>query len=234
MEALVKLIDRFSPGFADAVVPADERRIASLERLAGPLPGVLLRFLRTMGGSPPRLLVDELYLGVDPMRRALIAAEWLKDDRYLILTKWDAADAMIWIDRAAPTPPDDAMLVSSAWMDTPEPRPKSPLAVGLEDLLYVKGFRGHRLALFDSHASVRCEAPATGEVTGALAVPLALGFERLAPDQVSGLFERGDAAIVVRRAPRDAVIDVHIAADDADVLAPLVDAFASRPGWTRV
>jgi hypothetical protein len=232
VQALVTLIERYRPGFADEVRPADERRIQSLAQLAGPLPGALLRFLRTMGGSPPRLLVDALFLGVDPMRRALLSADWLKDDRYLILTKWDAVDAMIWIDRATPTPPDDAMLVSSPWMDTPEPQPKTPHAWGLEDLLYVEAFRGHRLAMFDHHAALATtDTPDAAQLADALARPLGLDFERLAPTLTSGLFDRGDAAIIVRRAPRDAALHVHIAAETPETLAPLVDAFAGRPGW---
>ncbi len=152
MQALVDLVESYCPGFADTVVPAEERRIQSLERLGGPLPGALLRFLRTMGGSPPRFLVRSLRLGVDPIRRALISSEWLKDERYLFFTIDDEGDTYLWLDRATPTPPDDALVVISAPMDSPSSAapPREPYAVGLEDFLYVE-------ALFASAAS-RCSS----------------------------------------------------------------------------
>jgi hypothetical protein len=232
VRALVDLIDHYRPGFADAIVPAEEENIQWLEELGGPLPGALLRFLRTMGGSPPKHLVPELHLGVDEIRLALMLAPWLKDERYLILTRHDGYDADIWMDRGTPTGSDDAMLVIAEPMETPDVPHRTPFAVGLEDFLYVEAFRAHRLSLFDHRARARTAPPADASVVGrALALPEQLGFSRLAAHLTSGLYERGDAAVIVRRAPFDAEIDVYIACEEAAGLGPILDACGAMPGW---
>ncbi len=64
-------------------------------------------------------------------------------------------------------------------------------------------------------------------------MPRQLGFERLAPHLTSGLFERGDAAILVRRAPDDARVDVHLAAEKEKVLDAAVAAYLADPAWTK-
>jgi hypothetical protein len=235
VQALVDLIERFEPGFAEDITPADDKRIASLERLGGPLPGALRRFLRTMGGAPPRKLVDVLYLNVDFMRRALLNAEWLKDERYLILSRHEAFDAHVWLDRAAPSGADDCLVVISPCMEMPgPPPPRTPFAIGLEDYLSMEAFRQHRLGLFEHHSfAMHVEAPDELTVQRALALPLSLGCERVAATVPSGLFERGDAAVIVRRAPGDSRLDVHIAAESVEAVGAILDAYLTQPNWAQ-
>jgi hypothetical protein len=233
MQALIDLLRAYQPDLADAIAPAEASDIRGLTRLAGPLPGALVRFLRTMGGTPARLLVPSMYLGVDAMRGALLAAAWLQDPRYLIFTSHEEYDAYLWLDRSSPSPPDDVMVVISPPVESPTaPRRWSPFAVGLEDLLYVETFREHRLGLFDHRAHLACTIPGDAKaIQHGFDVPAQFGLRRLAPHLASGLFERGDAALVVRRGPQDRSLHVHLGADDPEQLATIVASYLSQPSW---
>jgi hypothetical protein len=46
-------------------------------------------------------------------------------------------------------------------------------------------------------------------------------------------FERGDAAILVRRALADGRVSVQIAAKKPETLAAFVDAYLAEPAWKR-
>src|SRR3954451_19164934 len=156
MRALVKLIDRYRPGFADAVQPARADLIEELEQLAGPLTGAYQRFLATMGSD----MADFAPLGADFDAEDRLLNYQLNDalqgSTPLLVAAGGPLEpgGNLFLDRSEPYGEDDCLLVV-----VPRGYPlrlveRTPLHIGLEEFLYVEAYRDIRLPLLPARAEL--------------------------------------------------------------------------------
>ncbi len=234
MRALVELIDKYRPGFAATVVPAEEEEVELLDERVGPLPGAYQRFLRTMGSSMGDFQVDEASFTADGVLSTYRAMKWLKRDRYLLVAIDDSltSDWDYFLDRNFPHARDDARVVRIRQDPSFDPDQHMLCYAGLEEFLYYKAYATVRLPLLaykvrltqDDDRAQSCRA----DVTCALAEELK--FKRIPPATRCALYERGDAALLLYQHPVGPGFSFELAGDDAREVARLAEIFRSRAG----
>ena len=236
MEDLVSLVEFYHSGLSKKVSPATEGAIRSLEHLAGPLPGAYLRLLRTLGGTPNPLHLDNLDLSVDVALRARRAQKHLRRTaRYTFLaSELDDSEIDYWMDRDSPVGDDDCAIVLSrftVYVEAPVSPTYEPFAASLEDFLYFRVFADRVVPSFEhSQWGYLPEYHGPDEVDLALLVPLTLGFTRRPRPLHNAIFERDGAAIAIRRDP-DGFVGIYLAAHDKDELDALAAAFSDSSGY---
>jgi len=236
VRALVELIEKYRPGFAATVVPAEEEEVELLDERVGPLPGAYQRFLHTMGSSMGDFHIDEGSFSADAILSTYGAMEWLVRNRYLLVgvdgsltSDWD-----YFLDRNFLHARDDARVVRIRQDPACDPDGHMLCHAGLEEMLYYEAYATIRLPLLAYKVGLRRprnEARAQNcraEVACALAEELK--FKRVPPATRCALYERGDAAILLYQHPVEPAFSLEIAGDDAREVARLAEIFRSRAG----
>lgn len=243
MQALVQLIDRYRPGFADDVKPAPADVVDELSKLAGPLPGAYRRFLATMGGSMGEF--EPLGGNFDVYDRVMnyqLDSGCLAGSTHLLIAAGDVLEpgGDLFLDRSEPYGKDDCLLVIADCGpsgDRLNLEARKPIHAGLEECLYVEAYRDFRLPLLTLCAEC---ALATGVKPSAaiseqvLRTAKNLGFSRVPPATRSVILERGDAAMVFYRDPHSERFLFQIGADRPEELLRMVDVFANEVPLRRV
>jgi hypothetical protein len=235
MHALVNLIERYQPGFAATVVPADEEEIDIIEAYAGPLPGAYRRFLQTMGGGMGAFQVDEATFKPMSIWNAYDQMKWLRRERFVLfamdrgLAAWD-----YYLDRAAPYDKDDLMVVRMRLDPDFDPEQRMLVCSGLEEYLCYKAFAVVRLSVLPHLIHLRMREPphardqCTPEHVCALAEKL--GFSRVSPARRCALYERGDAAILLYQDPVRPLFSFRVASDNEKEVRRLAERFQQDVG----
>jgi hypothetical protein len=237
MKDLVSLVEHYSPHFSKGVQPATEDAIRSLEYLAGPLPGAYLRLLRTLGGSPNPLQLNNLDLSIQVALRLRSAKKHLRfttrytffaaelDDIRRSSTGWTVTHPSV-MTTARSCCPD-----FTVYAEEPASPTYEPCAASLEDFLYFRVFADRVVPSFEhSQWGYLPEYHGPDEVDLALLVPLTLGFTRRPRPLHNAIFERDGAAIAIRRDP-DGFVGIYLAAHDKDELDALAAAFSASSGY---
>jgi hypothetical protein len=159
--------------------------------------------------SPALLDVPALF----EAHAALLAANGWMSPFLLVGIDPTAASQHVFLDRGAPSGDGDAMVVR---MRPGHEAHRTPLYVGLVEMLHVEAFRGVRLPQL-AHVQQRpvLDFDATCAHAGAL------GLERLPGTTRCALFDRGDAALLVERSPRSEKASLTVGAVDAALLAAI-------------
>jgi len=236
MRALVELIEKYRPGYADTIVPAEDEEIEILDQRFGPLPGAYQRFLRTMGSSMGEFQVDEASFDVDGVLSTYRALRWLKRDRYLLVANDDSltSDWDYFLDRTVPHARDDARVVRIRQDPDFDPDKHMLCFAGLEEMLYYNAYATIRLPLLAY--KIGLTRPSNEDrarncrVEVACALAEELKFKRIPPATRCALYERGDAAILLYQHVVGPGFSFQLAGDDAREVERLADIFRSRVG----
>jgi hypothetical protein len=237
MQELVALMEKWQPGISAGFVPTPEEEMARLVAIAGDLPGAYVRFLRTMGASTGDFQIDlgNADFGTNEMSLTWEAFPWLHKGRFVYLGQDNGQSAGDWfLDRRAPYGDDDCLVVNMTLEQEVDPAAAEPRSVGLEEFLYEEAFVGLRLPRFEHHRELRQlrEGPESKwpKAEGVFAVAEQLGFARIPRVTHSGLFDRGDAAILVHRHPTRPTFTVMLSGDDKDAVDAWVDVLMKQAG----
>ena len=233
MRALVQLIDRYRPGFAAAVVPAQEDIVEQLEELAGPLPGAYRRFLATMGSGMDGFWPLDADFDVEDRLLNYQLNPNLRGSPHLLVAAGGPLEpgGSLYLDRSHPSALDDCMLVVMPPGDPHALDQRQPLHAGLEEFLYVEAYRDVRLAAFPSRNELipMLDAePYEATIGKVLELSQELGFERVPPVVSCALLERGDAALVLYRPPDSDDFSFQLGAAEPRELRRLTDLYCSQ------
>jgi hypothetical protein len=240
MQALVKRMEAWSPGFAATLTATPEDDIKALATVAGPLPGAYLRFLRTMGASTGDLELDHgnADLRSDENWPLYDDQKWLHGSPYVYIGQDRSPNGMhYFLDRRSPHGDVDCLVVTLPLdPDLDEDRPEL-IHAGLEEMMYYEAFYGLRLPLFEHHRELL--QPRVGTDPAQWPQPSTLcqtverlGFQRIPPATRCALYERGDAAVLMYQRPTRPVFRVILATERADELARLTQALVDAVGLT--
>lgn len=234
----VDFVEEYRPGFSQAIVPADRFDIAILEKHAGPLPGIYRRFLETMGASMGDLELAEASLTIDGALGAY-SLSWLSNGRYIYFARDKGLNSWDWfLDRQRPHGVDDCLIVNRLLEENYPPEGSHPMYVGLEEFLYYEAFKELRLPQlpfrrkFSSPDDADAAARYRSDVVTALAEEK--GFKRIPPAEHCGLYERGDAALLLYRHPTQPTFSFILGCEDSAELEQLAQEFETRTGLKSV
>lgn len=233
MQALVELIERYHPGFAQAIVPADPDIVEQLSELAGPLPGAYRRFLETMGESTADFKPLTATFDAEDRLLNYQLNDSLRGSTHLMVASGGPLEpgGSLFMDRDERHGKDDALLVVVSQTHPLDLAGREPLHVGLEEFLYVEAYRSFRIPLFATQrrlAKPNAIPSEAADVTKLLAAADRLGFQRIPPATRCALLERGDAAIVLYRHPHVEEFSFDIGADDPKELRRLTDILSTQ------
>jgi hypothetical protein len=221
-------MEQWRPGTAATLVPLADELIQKLDATAGPLPGAYVRFLRTMGVSTGALLFEDGEVDLDASEHWQVLS-WFAgaNDRFLYIGLDNGPSGCdFYLDRHAVHGHDDCMVVSlpaTSDVGLVAPEHIQPLHAGLEEMLYYEAFRQFRLPQFGHHRRLEHRpgvAEAATDAPAGAVVDMAedLGFTRIPPATRSGLFDRGDAALLLHHVPASSILTLTVSAHGANEL----------------
>lgn len=239
MQPLVAMIERYKPGFRDAIVPADPEMVSDLEELTGPLPGAYRRFLSTMGQSTDGFYPGGADFTVEDRLANYQLESSLSGSYYLLVGAGGPLEpgGDLYMDRSRPYGDDDCELALAPFGPTLDESTCVPFQAGLEEFLYIDAFRRFRLPLLGASSRLAPALEAEGDETvidRLLTAAELVGFKRVGPVQRSALFERGDAAMVMNRNPRSSQFQLEVRAADRSLLGVIVDQLTTNVPLRRL
>jgi hypothetical protein len=239
MKALVEFIEKYRPGFAEEIVPADEIDIALLEKHAGSLPGAYRRFLQAMGASMGDLELAEADFSIRGNIHTYLVMDWPRRERYIYvagddgLAGWD-----YFLDRSRPHGADDCMLVRMPLDEDFPPEASHPKHAGLEEFLFYEAFKELRLPLLPYRRDFLSPEDPSAAVRYRSAIVSALaeekGFRRIPPAERCALYERGDAALLLYQHPTEPAFSFSLGCEDPEEMERLAQDFEARMGLKGV
>ncbi|WP_254626336.1 hypothetical protein [Myxococcus sp. CA039A] len=233
MKALVELIEKYRPGFAREIEPADEVDIELLEEHAGALPGAYLRFLQTMGSRMGGLELAEADLSIDGKILTYQTLSWLRHGRCLLVAGdngpagWD-----YFLDRAKPHGGDDCLLVRMPLEKNLSPDTAHLAHVGLEEFLYYEAFKAVRLSalpyrrVFTSPDAPNSAPRYRSDLVSTLADEH--DFKRIPPTERCALYDRDDACLLLYRHPAAPMFSLSLGCEDPVKMELLASEFEAR------
>jgi len=239
MQPLVKLIDRYRPGFAGDVAPASPELVEELATVAGPLPGAYVRFLQAMGGNMGGFQPFGANFDADDVVLNYQINKSLHGSPLLFIAAEGPLQpgGNLFLDREKPSARDDCLLVvvpSERRMDATK---AEPFHAGLEEFLYYSAYHEIRLGLLPARTTLAPTSekePTNDDIRRLFEVAARLGFERVPPATHNALFERGDAAMLMYRYPLSEDYSLQIAAEDAGELRRMVGIFTDQMPMRRI
>lgn len=229
MKELVELIERYRPGFAEAIQPASDTDIELLEESAGELPGAYLRFLRTMGADMAnfRPLRADFNLE-DRLMNYRFDGHYTADAPLLIIASGSGLEpgGSVCLNRLENFQDDDCTVVVLPEEKPPQPSEAQALHAGLEEMLYVEAYSQFRLPLLHGPVQLAArsdEEPDESTVRQVLDTLERIGFRRVPPCQRCALFERDDAAGVLYRHPESNQFSLRLGAQEGPEVLRIAD-----------